>query len=206
MSFASKLSDMPMDQALRIFQRGTRSGKLMIWRAEERGVIWMLNGQVVHAIVINITDRSLLHTSEAALRHLLTWDEGHFRYTPEAADSIYPVTISKPTCEILAMAEEPRHASEVREHAAHLTPDTVLAALPQVEGKSQKLQMSAMEWIILVRIGQERKTLQALATECSTSFEHIAAMATTLLEHGLVRPVTPRFASAARHKVQASAS
>lgn len=197
MSFAGKLSDMLLIDALRMFQRGARSGKFMLWGTSERGVIWMLHGQIVHAIVLNLNDLRLLHTSEAALQHLLGWSEGHFRFSPGASDSFYPVSITKPTQQLLAKVEEAQLVGLQSAHTAHLTPASMLAALPQIEGLNQKLQMSAMEWVLLVRIGQERKTLQELAADHSTSYEHIAAMATTLLKHGLVRIVGSQTASEA---------
>ncbi|PDW02131.1 DUF4388 domain-containing protein [Candidatus Viridilinea mediisalina] len=189
MSFAAKLSDMPLIDAIRMFQRTVRSGKLMLWGASERGVIWMLHGQVVHAIVLNLNDRRLLHTSEAALRDLLNWNEGHFRFTPGDADCFYPVSITTPTLQLLASIEQTHVAELYAAYAGNLTPATMLEPLPQREGMNEKLHMSAMEWVLLVRVGQESKTLQELAADHSTSFEHIAAMATTLLKHGLVRIV-----------------
>lgn len=186
MGLEGKLADMPLTDLLLILQRSARSGKLMLQNAAECAFVWLRDGQAVHALVLAMPERRPLYTGEAAAYHLLAWEDGQFRYLPETARADYQFTIRQPTSTLIATALRQRRAEALRAYAEELTPQTVLATVPQLEGMSQQINLEVGEWSLLAQIGPQ-KTVQQLVEETATSFDQVANIVALLLDYGLVR-------------------
>jgi hypothetical protein len=190
MGIEGKLTDLSLVDTLRILQRSARSGKIILSNSSNWALIWLLNGQVVNALVLTMPQRRLLHTSEAALSHLLTWSTGTFRFNPEDSDADYPITITQSTTMLLMTASQRQRTSTAPVYVSGMSLQTTLSVIAQVMDTSKPIRLNLVEWTILARIGQ-KKTLQQLVAETATSFEQVASSVSKLIDYGVVKQLMP---------------
>ena len=87
------LAQMPIGDMVRMLTAAGQSGRLDLADRGDRGAIYLRDGAIVHAT----------HgpaSGETALRHLMTWASGAFRFEAQAASP--EVTIHRPAAELLA--------------------------------------------------------------------------------------------------------
>lgn len=188
MGLEGKLTDMPMLDLLRVFQRSARTGKLVIWCETEWALLCIKHGEVVTAVVLQRPSRRQLHSGEQAIFQLFTWPEGSFRYTPDDANSCYPITIQRPTGELIVEALQRRRSAAAPAVTAELTLQTRLSVLPQMAGTNEYLRLSVDEWTVLVRIEQHLNA-EAITAETGLPPGRVLAIVSHLIDLGLVMPV-----------------
>lgn len=187
MALEGKLSDMPMHDLLRVFQRSTRSGKLVLWNKAELGLLWLLDGQVVNALVLTKPDRRPLHSGEHAVFHLFGWPDGLFRYSPDPERGSYPITIERPTGKLIGEALKHRASDPISTAWGELTLQTPLRVLPQIADNDEQIPLNSEQWTVLVRIGQGSNAMQvAMQTEMDP--QQVLMIVANLIDYGLVMP------------------
>lgn len=189
MGLEGKLTDMPLLDLLRIFQRGARNGKLALWDENEWALLWIKAGQVVNAIVLSMPDRRPLQAGEHAIFHLFTWTDGHFRYSPDDASDGYAITIRQSTAELIAEALRRRRLAALPPPVGDLTLWTPLCPVPQGASANEFVKLSVEEWNVLVRIGQQT-TAKAIASQTGMPAGRVLEVVSQLIDCGLVIPVT----------------
>lgn len=185
MGLEGKLIDLPIIDLMRIFQRSTRSGKLMLWRETEWALIWLVEGHAVNAVVLNKADKRPLRAGAEALLDLFTWTEGQFRYNYEPASSSYPVAIRQPTGELISEALQRRRIAPPSQLVDELRLYTCLSVLPHMRGLNERVQLSVDEWAVLIRIGQQT-TVQQIVTESRLPMAQVQRIVAYLISCGLV--------------------
>lgn len=188
MGLEGKLTDMPVVDLLRVFQRSLRSGKLVIWTEGESALVRLMDGQAINAVVMSTADRRPLHTGEQAIFHIFTWSNGQFRYNPDSASGSYPITIRRPTGTLIAEALQRRRAPSKAPSSGDLTMQTHLLVLPQMAGADEYIRLSLEEWRVLTTIGQQ-STVEQIAATTEIPAGKVLALVAHLIDCGLVMPV-----------------
>lgn len=136
------LAQMPIGDMVRMLTAAGQSGRLDLADRGDRGAIYLRDGSIVHAT----------HgpaSGELALRHLMTWTSGAFRFEAQAAAP--EATIHRPASELLmeiaAMAAE---RDAIRR--AIPSPDAVL----RLRGTelAGPVTLQPLDWQIIVRLGE----------------------------------------------------
>ncbi|NTU79202.1 MAG: DUF4388 domain-containing protein [Chloroflexales bacterium] len=185
MGLEGKLTDMPMLDLLRVFQRSARSGKLMLWNEVEWALIWLLEGQVVSAVVLHKPAMRPQHAGEEAIFQLFTWADGHFRYNPDSVRGSYPITIRRSTSDLIIEALQRRRAEARPPAPGELTLQTPLCILPQMAGTNEYIRLSVEEWMVLTRIGQQA-TAQQVAAQTRLPQAKVLMIVDHLIACGLI--------------------
>lgn len=136
------LAQMPLTDMLRMLTGASQSGRLELADRTERGVLYLEEGAVVHAVSGPLA-------GEQAFRELLTWTAGQFRFegnvpTPE-------VSITLPTAELMERSEHYRREREAVRKAIPATDRSArLARL--IPGP---VSLAPLEWRIVVQLTGE---------------------------------------------------
>jgi hypothetical protein len=90
MALEGTLRDMPFADLFDIFRAGRRSGRLLVSREEERGLIFVGAGQLLDAVLVTDLDGSNAAFAEEAAARILSWPEASFIFEHD------PTVIQRP--------------------------------------------------------------------------------------------------------------
>ncbi|MEW6686916.1 MAG: DUF4388 domain-containing protein [Candidatus Edwardsbacteria bacterium] len=94
-----RISDFPFPVLMGFFATTKKSGSLEVRCSEESGLLWFAEGKPVHATCRN-------YVGLTALKHILSWSEGSFRFSRGTAPTIRTIYLS--TEEAISLAQELR--------------------------------------------------------------------------------------------------
>jgi hypothetical protein len=185
MGLEGKLSDMPVLDLLRVFQRGASSGKLSVWTEAAHAIVWFQDGQAVNAVVLRRADLRPLFVGEHAILDIFTWPDGNFRFVEGANPTGYAMLITQPTNALIIKALQQRAAAPDRRPADDLTMQTAVVIMTQMAGVDENIHMSIEEWYVLTHIGQQA-TIEQLVNASGLPAERIFLAVQHLIDSGLV--------------------
>lgn len=191
MSFQGSIQELPVPDIIQLVSVSGKTGMFTLVRGNERGFIYLKNGQMVHARLGDLT-------GEEAIYALAIWSSGDFQFTPgEETDA---ASIQKSNTSLLMEAARrldewkvlSRKIPAVDYVPAFLTRDT-----------AEPVTLSPPEWNLVTRI-DGRKTIEELARTVDLSSFETAKVLYGLITAGLVE-MRPR-ETAARPTPSAAAA
>ncbi len=91
MSLSGSLHHTPLVELLQIFQRGKKSGVLLLFSEMRRGTIYIHDGDPIDAQVIDSVHQSPLTTRDDALDLMLRWDNATYQFYHDSIAAPRPV-------------------------------------------------------------------------------------------------------------------
>jgi uncharacterized protein DUF4388 len=145
MSFQGSLKELPLPDIIQLVSVSGKTGKFSLTRDNERGFIFLKNGQMVHASVGDLV-------GEEAIYALAIWNHGDFQFEPGAeADR---QTITKSNTNLLM--EAARRLDEWRVLSKKIPSVELVPELLTRENRHEQITLNPQEWVILTRIDGRR--------------------------------------------------
>ena len=145
MAFQGSLKELPLPDIIQLVSVSGKTGKFTLTRDNDRGFIFLKNGQMVHATVGELT-------GEEAIYSLAIWNQGEFQFTP----SVEPdrQTITKSNTNLLM--EAARRLDEWRVLSKKIPSVEYVPELLTRENRHEQITLNPQEWIIITRIDGRR--------------------------------------------------
>jgi len=116
-----KLQSISLVDVLQLLHANRKTGELLVTRLKQNGVLYVLNGEVVHA-------ETAKARGESAAFDILEWDQGGFEFVTTAVEG--PVTIRRSVPDLLM---EAARTTDSRKHLSGIFPDLNLAPWPTLK-------------------------------------------------------------------------
>src|SRR5205807_8503184 len=145
MSFQGSLKELPLPDIIQLVSVSGKTGKFSLTRDNDRGSIFLKNGQMVHASVGDLT-------GEEAVYALSIWNHGDFLFTPgEEADR---QTITKSNTNLLM--EAARRLDEWRVLSKKVPSVEHVPELQVRENRHEQITLNPQVWRLMTRIAGHR--------------------------------------------------
>ena len=189
MALEGTLQDMSLSDLFQIFRLGPKSGILVLNGGAERGVIYVAEGRLVDAALLN-AGRTVCASQEEAVIQMLLWDNASFVFRHDTAVLQRASKIAR-DAEWLVMEGMRRRDDPTRVLPYHtLTLDTQLQLSPLPSSAESGVSLDVNQWRILSQVSVSPN----LRTICdSTGIEPAQAIriVAELMAIGLVEIVIP---------------
>src|SRR3989449_10553585 len=140
MAFQGSLKELPLPDIIQLVSGSGKTGKFTLTRDNDRGCIFLKNGQMVHATVGDLT-------GEEAIYSLAIWNQGDFQFNPgEEADR---QTITKSNTNLLM--EAARRLDEWRVLAKKIPSVENAPELLTGENPHKQITLNPQEGVSLTR-------------------------------------------------------
>src|SRR5438477_9606855 len=148
MSFQGSLKELPLPDIIQLVSVSGKTGRFTLTRDNERGAIFLKNGQMVHAMIGELI-------GEEAIYALAIWNHGEFQFEPGAeADR---QTISKSNTNLLM--EAARRLDEWRVLSKKVPSVEYVPELLTRENRHEQITLNPQEWVIITRIDGRRSII-----------------------------------------------
>lgn len=145
MAFQGSLKELPLPDIIQLVSVSGKTGKFTLTREEERGYIFLKNGQMVHAAVGEMA-------GEEAIYALAIWNAGEFQFTP--GDEPDRQTITKSNTNLLM--EAARRLDEWRVLSRKIPSVDYIPELLGRENRHEQVTLNPHEWLIVTKIDGHR--------------------------------------------------
>ena len=160
MSFQGSLKELPLPDIIQLVSVSGKTGRFTLTRDNERGAIFLKNGQMVHAMIGELI-------GEEAIYALAIWNHGEFQFEPGAeADR---QTISKSNTNLLM--EAARRLDEWRVLSKKVPSVEYVPELLTRENRHEQITLNPQEWMIVTRIDGRRSIVDIGKTLNISSFD-----------------------------------
>jgi hypothetical protein len=153
MAFQGSLKELPLPDIIQLVGVSGKTGKFTLARNEERGFIYLKNGQMVHAELGNLT-------GEEAIYALAIWNQGEFRFSP--AEEAGRQTITKSNTNLLM--EAARRSDEWRVLSKKVPSVDMVPELFARAGRNEQITLNPHEWLLVTKI-DGRQSIAELAQQ-----------------------------------------
>lgn len=141
MAFQGSLKELPLPDIIQLVSVSGKTGKFTLSRDEDRGFIFLKNGQMVHSRVGELI-------GEEAIYALAIWNHGEFQFTPgEEPDR---QTITKSNTNLLM--EAARRSDEWRVLSKKIPSVDLVPHLLARENRHEQITLNPQEWMLITRI------------------------------------------------------
>lgn len=145
MAFQGSLKELPLPDIIQLVSVGGKTGKFTLARENERGVIYLKNGNMVHAQLGDLA-------GEEAVYALAIWNHGDFQFSPsEEADRH---TITKSNTNLLM--EAARRSDEWRVLSKKIPSIDMVPELVSRAGRTEQISLNPQEWLLVTKIDGRR--------------------------------------------------
>ena len=181
MSFQGSIQELPVPDIIQLVSVSGKTGMFTLVRGNERGFIYLKNGQMVHARLSDLT-------GEEAIYALAIWSSGDFQFTPGEETDIASI--------------EQSNTSLLMEAARRLDEWKVLSRkIPAIDyvpnflarESAEPVTLSPPEWNLVIHVDGTR-TIEELARVVNLSSFETAKVLYGLITSGLVE-MRPREAA-----------
>jgi len=160
MAFQGSLKELPLPDIIQLVSVSGKTGKFTLTRDNDRGYIFLKNGQMVHATVGDLT-------GEEAIYSLAIWNQGDFQFNPgEEADR---QTITKSNTNLLM--EAARRLDEWRVLSKKIPSVELVPELLTRENRHEQITLNPQEWMIITRVDGRRSIIDIGRTLNMSSFD-----------------------------------
>jgi hypothetical protein len=181
MAFQGSLKELPLADIVQLVAVSGKTGMFTLTHGAERGVVYILNGQITHSKV-GTTE------GEDAIYSLALWNMGDFQFSPGVESEVR--TINRSNTNLLM--EAARRSDEWKILSKKIPGTEVVPALAVRQRMSEPVTLTPQEWLVVARI-DGRRTIEEIARVSKLSPFDIAK---TL--YGLVTAELVEVSSAAR--------
>jgi len=148
MAFQGSLKELPLPDIIQLVSVSGKTGKFTLSRDQERGFIYLKNGQMVHAIVGDLI-------GEEAIYALAIWNAGEFQFNPgEEPDR---QTITKSNTNLLM--EAARRLDEWRVLSKKVPSVDHIPELLVRENRHEQITLNPQEWMLVTKIDGHRSIM-----------------------------------------------
>lgn len=173
MAFQGSLKELPLPDIIQLVSVSGKTGKFSLTRGSEQGVIFLLNGQIVHATTGPVS-------GEEAVYALAIWNEGEFQFSP--GESAPDQTITKSNTNLLM--EAARRLDEWRV-LARKVPSVDMVPVLHAGERREQVTLDPQEWALVTRI-DGRQTIAEIAKGMGTTAFDVAKVLYGLVTSELV--------------------
>jgi hypothetical protein len=174
MAFQGSLKEIQLPDIIQLVSVSGKSGIFLLERGEERGEIYLQDGQIVHA-VYNVL------RGEEAVYALSIWAEGDFHFQPGVESDI--VTIRKSNTNLLM--EAARRLDEWKILSKKIPSMDHIPVLRYEEQWKKEVLLSPQEWTLITRV-DGRRTIEDLASSLGWSAFDVSKILYGLITQGLI--------------------
>jgi hypothetical protein len=148
MAFQGSLKELPLPDIIQLVSVSGKTGKFTLSRESDRGLIFLKNGQMVHAQVGD-------QIGEEAIYTLAIWNQGEFQFAPgEEPDR---QTITKSNTNLLM--EAARRLDEWRVLSKKIPSVDYAPELQIRHTRHEQITLNSQEWTIITKIDGNRSIL-----------------------------------------------
>jgi hypothetical protein len=145
MAFQGSLKELPLPDIIQLVSVSGKTGKFTLSRENDRGYIFLKNGQMVHASFGELLGEEAIYT-------LAIWNQGEFLFVP--GEEAERQTITKSNTNLLM--EAARRLDEWRVLSKKIPSVELLPELLSRESRHEQITLNPQEWMILTRIDGQR--------------------------------------------------
>ncbi len=145
MAFQGSLKELPLPDIIQLVSVSGKTGKFLLSRDADRGLIYLKNGQMVHATVSDLV-------GEEAVYSLAIWNQGDFQFTP--GEEPERQTITKSNTNLLM--EAARRLDEWRVLSKKIPSVDHVPELVVRENRHEQITLNPGEWKLVTRINGQR--------------------------------------------------
>ena len=145
MAFQGSLKELPLPDIIQLVSVSGKTGKFVLTREADRGLIYLKNGQMVHASVGDLV-------GEEAIYALAIWSSGDFQFT--AGDEPDRQTITKSNTNLLM--EAARRLDEWRVLSKKIPSVQHVPELLARENRHEQVTLNPHEWLLITKIDGKR--------------------------------------------------
>jgi len=188
MALEGNLRDMALVDLLQMLWMGSKTGLLLLLAGTERGVIFLRDGRIIDAVLLQGPQRQVVATAEDAVVHMLQWEDIRFAFRPHPTMAERPARISRDHEWVLTEDLRRRVGSPRALAPGRITPDTrlKLAALP---GRAEReVNLSLDQWRILSRLASSRN-VRDICEETCLEIDRAIRLIAELVAIGLIEIV-----------------
>lgn len=160
MSFQGSLKELPLPDIIQLVSVSGKTGKFTLTREGEEGVIFLLNGQISHARLGELT-------GDEAIYALAIWNEGEFIFTPGEEGS--EKTISRSNTNLLM--EAARRADEWKVLSKKIPSVELVPGLLPRQNRHEQITLTPQEWMLVTKIDGQRSIAEIGKALEISSFE-----------------------------------
>lgn len=192
MALEGSFHDMSLIDLFKIFRMSTKSGVLIINGSGKGGVVYVLEGQLIDAVVVSSQNRQVLATGEQAIFALLHWQDATFVFRADSQVARRPVRINRDSealvLEFLRTQDE-LDASLLPEQ--NITLDTQLELAPIPSSIAGGLSLDLEQWRLLSQVSVSRN-VRELCQKTAMEPEEVFRLTSELVAIGLIDVISPR--------------
>lgn len=145
MAFQGSLTELPLPDIIQLVSVSGKTGKFTLTRGREEGVIFLRNGQIVHASVGSLA-------GEEAIYALAIWSEGEFNFQP--SDEEPQQTITRSNTNLLM--EAARRADEWKVLSRKIPSIDLVPELMPRANRHEQVTINPQEWMLVTKIDGHR--------------------------------------------------
>lgn len=145
MSFQGSLTELPLPDIIQLVSVSGKTGKFTLTRGREEGVIFLRNGQIVHASVGSLS-------GEEAIFALAIWSEGEFTFQPSDEEPAQTVTRSNTNL----LMEAARRADEWKVLSRKIPSVDLVPELVPRTNRHEQITINPQEWLLATKIDGHR--------------------------------------------------
>jgi len=187
MALEGSLHDLSLIDLIALFRIGVKTGVLWLIGGAEQGAVYVRAGILIDAVLLRGPARQVIATADAALIHLLQWQDAQFTFQPDSEVARHPTRMVHDHEWLIVEASRQRQHTVQASHEPAITLDTcfVLSTSP---GGNGALMLDIAQWRILNQVSISPSARAICARSDVESDQAIAGLA-RLLALGLVEVV-----------------
>src|SRR6266852_8543635 len=174
MAFQGSLKELPLPDIIQLVSVSGKTGKFSLTRDNDRGFIFLKNGQMVHATVGDLS-------GEEAIYALAIWNQGDFQFSP--GDEADRQTITKSNTNPLM--EAARRLDDWRVLSKKIPSVEMIPEFVVQENREGQINLNTSEWLILSKIDGHR-SVKAIGQASGLSVFDASKILYGLIATGLI--------------------
>src|SRR5437867_11072237 len=160
MAFQGSLKELPLPDIIQLVSVSGKTGKFTLTRDNDRGFIFLKNGQMVHATVGELT-------GEEAIYSLAIWNQGEFQFTPSEEPDRQTITKSNTNL----LMEAARRLDEWRGLSKKIPSVEYIPESVTRENRHEQITLNPQGWVWITRIDGRRSIIDIGRTLNISSFD-----------------------------------
>jgi hypothetical protein len=151
MAFQGSLKELPLADIVQLVAVSGKTGMFSLTRGAERGVVYILSGQITHAKIGNTE-------GEDAIYSLALWNLGEFQFSPGVESEVRTITRSNTNL----LMEAARRSDEWKILSKKIPGTEVVPVLAIRERMAEPVTLTPQEWMVVSRT-DGRRTIEEIA-------------------------------------------
>lgn len=174
MAFQGSLAELHLPDIIQLISVSGKTGVFHLTNGHMQGEIYLHDGKIVHASIDDVS-------GEEAVYALAIWNQGDFRFDPGTATPHRTITKSNTNL----LMEAARRLDEWRVLSKKVPSVDWVPEFLTLDNREGQINLNTSEWMILSKI-DGRRSVKAIAGECSVSVFDVAKILYGLVAAGLI--------------------